>query len=140
MGQTIKKAGIPAFFIAPVSWSVNPSSGALSRAVIRARTMTFHRLEKLINLHDGYRRVFQVGGVPLLLIQEDGQRYLLRNLCPHKAFPLHTGTMSGSRLRCAYHAMEFDLAKGGRCIQHPNQYCVQMFELVYDGSEVGVEL
>lgn len=102
--------------------------------------MAFHRLEKLINLYDGYRRVFQVEGLSLLLIQENGQRYLIRNLCPHKAFPLHTGTLVGTRLRCAFHAMEFDLAKGGRCLQHPSQPGVTMYALAYEGSEIGVEL
>ena len=102
--------------------------------------MAFHALEKLVHLHDGYRQVFRLEGIQLLLIQESGQRYLLRNMCPHKGFPLHTGTMSGTRLRCAYHAMEFDLARDGRCIQHPAQPGVTIYELVYDGNAVGVEL
>lgn len=102
--------------------------------------MAFHKLEKLIHLHDGYRRVFQAGGLSLLLVQEDGRRWLLRNRCPHKDFPLHTGTLAGSRLRCRYHGMEFDLAAGGRCLQFPRQPCVEMYALVYDGNDVGVEL
>ena len=102
--------------------------------------MTYFALEQLVNLHDGYRRVFRVDGISLLLIQENGQRYLCRDMCPHKGFPMHTGTMLGSRLRCAYHAMEFDLARDGRCIQHPLQPGVKMYELVYEGNEVGVEL
>lgn len=102
--------------------------------------MAFHPLEKLINLQDGYRQVFRVEGLQLLLIQESGKRYLLRNMCPHKGFPLHTGTLTGPQLRCAYHAMTFDLSRDGRCIQHPTQPGVQMYELVYDGSSAGVEL
>lgn len=101
--------------------------------------MAFVALEKLVNLHDGYRQVFRVGGVQLLLIQDKGRRYLLRNFCPHKGFPLHTGTVSGTRIRCAYHAMEFDLASG-RCIQHPSQPGVETYGLVYSDKEVGVEL
>lgn len=102
--------------------------------------MAYYPLEKLIHLYDGYRRVFRVGGLSLLLIQQDGQRWLLRDRCPHKDFPLHTGTLRGSTLRCAYHAMEFDLARGGRCLQFPRQYCVEMYPLVYEDKEVGVEL
>lgn len=102
--------------------------------------MAFHRLEKLVNLHDGYRQVFRIEGIQLLLIQENGQRYLLRNMCPHKAFPLHNGTMTGTRLRCAYHAMEFDLAREGRCVQHPLQPGVKMYALVYEGADAGVNL
>ena len=102
--------------------------------------MTFYRLDKLINLHDGYRRVFQAGGRSLLLVQEDGRRWLIRNHCPHKDFPLHNATIQGSRLRCAYHALEFDLSQGGRCLQFPRQPCVEMYPIVYDGTEVCVEL
>ena len=101
--------------------------------------MAFYPLEKLINLYDGYRRVFRVDGMALLLVQEGGQRYLLRDMCPHKGFPLHTGTINGTRIRCAYHAMEFELATG-RCVQHPLQPGVKTYPLAYDGQLVGVEL
>lgn len=101
--------------------------------------MAFCKLDNLINLHDGYRRVFQAGGLSLLLVQQGEQRWLLRNRCPHKDFPLHTGTLEGSRLRCRYHGLEFDLASGGRCLQFPRQ-CVEMYPLVYQGNEVGVDL
>jgi nitrite reductase/ring-hydroxylating ferredoxin subunit len=102
--------------------------------------MAYYRLEKLINLHEGYRQVFRVDGIALLLMVENGRRYLLRNMCPHKGFPLHNGTMSGSRLRCAFHAIEFDLEQEGRCVQHPMQPGVKLYPLVYEGNEVGVEL
>lgn len=102
--------------------------------------MAFHRLEKLIHLHDGYRRVIQVGRLSLLLIQQDGQRWLIRNRCPHKDFPLHDGSLHGSRLRCRHHGLDFDLAAGGQCVQFPRQPCVEMFPLCHDGADVGVEL
>lgn len=102
--------------------------------------MAFYRLEKLINLYDGYRQVFRVNGMPLLLMQEEGRLYLIRNECPHKAFPLHTGTVNRGILRCAYHAMEFDLARGGRCVQHPQSAPLQFYTLHYEGNEVGVVL
>ncbi len=101
--------------------------------------MVFVPLERLVNLHDGYRRTFRIGRLPLLLIQEGGQRYVLQDRCPHKGFPLHTGTLVNGRLRCAYHAMEFDLASG-RCLQHPSQPGVVTYPVVVDGVMVGVEL
>jgi nitrite reductase/ring-hydroxylating ferredoxin subunit len=101
--------------------------------------MAFFRLEKITNLHDGYRRVFHAGRLSLLLIQQDGRRFLLRNRCPHKDFPLHDGTLQGTRLRCRHHGMDFDLAQGGRCVQFPRQ-CAEMFPLAYDGLDVGVDL
>jgi nitrite reductase/ring-hydroxylating ferredoxin subunit len=102
--------------------------------------MTFYRLEKLINLYDGYRQAFRVGGQPLLLLQEGGQCWLIRDLCPHKAFPLRNGTLRGTVLRCNHHGLDFDLSKGGRCIQQPRHFCLTTYPLQYDGDSIGVEL
>ena len=50
--------------------------------------MRFLGLEKLINLHDGYRREFKIDQLQLLLIQEQGRLYLLESRCPHREHPL----------------------------------------------------
>jgi nitrite reductase/ring-hydroxylating ferredoxin subunit len=102
--------------------------------------MAFYRLEKLINLYDGYRQTFRIGSLPLLLIQHEGRRYLIKDLCPHKAFPLHNGSLRGNILRCNHHTLDFDLSKGGRCVQHPRTFCLTSYPLEYDGDSVGVEL
>jgi len=102
--------------------------------------VAFYRLEKLIRLYDGYLQTFRVAGVPLLLIQDQGQRYLLRDQCPHKDFPLHTGSLRHGILRCAYHGMEFNLRRGGQCLQHPTGDCVKMYPLIYEGDSIGVDL
>ena len=46
--------------------------------------MRFQPLEKLINLHDGYRCRFKIDGLQVLLIQQGGTHYLLEAQCPHK--------------------------------------------------------
>lgn len=101
--------------------------------------MAFVPLEKLVNLHDGYRRVFRVGKLALLLIQVGGHRYVLQDMCPHKGFPLHSGSLVNGRIRCAYHGMEFDLGSG-RCLQHPSQPGVVTYPVVYDGVMLGVDV
>ncbi|WP_245586482.1 Rieske 2Fe-2S domain-containing protein [Metapseudomonas resinovorans] len=53
----------------------------------------FVALERLINLQDGYRGVFQFQGRHLLLIVVDQQPILMENRCPHQGAPLHTGTL-----------------------------------------------
>lgn len=100
--------------------------------------MAFYRLEKLINLYDGYRQPFRINELPLLLIQDEGRRYLLRNQCPHKDFPLHNGSLRQGVLRCAWHGMEFSL-RDGRCLQHPSDR-LQFFPLAYEGDSIGVDL
>ena len=50
--------------------------------------MHFYSLEKLINLQDGYRREFRINYHRLLLLQVEGECYLLEALCPHQEHPL----------------------------------------------------
>ena len=74
--------------------------------------MRFYPLEKFINLHDGYRRVFRIDEHQLLLIQEGGERYLVEALCPHRGHPLERGSIEGGTLRCPLHDYRFELDSG----------------------------
>jgi len=39
----------------------------------------FQALANLSDLYDGYCQAFNIGGVPILLIQDEGQRYIIEN-------------------------------------------------------------
>jgi nitrite reductase/ring-hydroxylating ferredoxin subunit len=100
--------------------------------------MAFYRLEQLINLYDGYQRAFSVGGHSLLLIQDQGQRYLLLNQCPHQHAPLDRGAIQNGQIRCPQHGMQFDLSTGstsGACSAK-----LQFLTPAYDGNMLGVYL
>ncbi|MBB2496054.1 Rieske (2Fe-2S) protein [Aquipseudomonas ullengensis] len=98
----------------------------------------FIALERLINLDDGYRRLFQVDGRSLLLLMVDRQPVLLENRCPHQGAPLHNATVVGTVLRCSRHGAEFDLLNG----QSLNASCgnLNLFKLAYDGDRIGIDL
>lgn len=98
----------------------------------------FYPLERLINLHDGYRRPYVVAGHSLLLLQEEGRRYLLRNQCPHQQAPLSSATVNNGRLRCPVHGMEFDLVTG-KTTDGCNQ-SLQFITIVYEGNQIGLDL
>ena len=55
--------------------------------------MRFQPLEKLINLHDGYRPQFKIDSLQLLLIQERGELFLFEANCPHRGHPLAQATI-----------------------------------------------
>jgi|SRR5437868_12268538 len=98
----------------------------------------FVPLERLINLDEGYRRTFQVGGRSLLLLVLDNQPLLIEDSCPHRGAPLSAGTVVGNVLRCARHGMEFQLP-GGRALQ-PSCPGLNMLKLAYEGDRIGIDV
>ncbi|MGD8174533.1 Rieske (2Fe-2S) protein [Marinimicrobium sp. ARAG 43.8] len=102
--------------------------------------MAYQVLETLHQLHDGYRRVFRVAGMELLLIQEEGGTFLLRNRCPHMAAPLHRSTVFGGIIRCPTHGIEFDL-RSGQALNAPGGCApLERIPIAYEGNTLGVDL
>ena len=60
--------------------------------------MRFVALEKLINLHDGYRQEFRVDYHRLLLLQHEGERYVVEAYCPHLEHPLKEAWLENGEL------------------------------------------
>lgn len=103
--------------------------------------MRFYQLEKFINLHDGYRRSFKIDQHQLLLLQENGEQYLIEALCPHRAHPLETATIENHLIRCPLHHYEFDL-RSGRVCTATEAHCraLRRYELIMRDKDVGVML
>ncbi|QFU76007.1 Rieske (2Fe-2S) protein [Halioglobus maricola] len=101
--------------------------------------MRFVPLDKLINLHDGYTCTFKIDHHQLLLLQRDGQRYLVDAVCPHREHPLDAALVSGGVIQCAAHHYRFSLADG-RLLENTEEPCggLRIWELVYEGNEIGV--
>jgi phenylpropionate dioxygenase-like ring-hydroxylating dioxygenase large terminal subunit len=57
---------------------------------------------------------------PLVLGRDAaGKAFALRDICPHRAFPLSFGQFDGATVECAYHGWQFD-AHTGQCRQIPS--------------------
>ncbi|MGD1212649.1 MAG: Rieske 2Fe-2S domain-containing protein [Candidatus Acidiferrales bacterium] len=58
--------------------------------------------------------------VPLVLGRDAaGKPFALRDICPHRAFPLSFGQFDGASVECAYHGWQFD-AHTGQCRHIPS--------------------
>jgi len=103
--------------------------------------MRFYALEKLINLSDSYTRQFKIDNLQLLLIQRQGDLFLIEANCPHRDHPLDVATIDGGVIQCALHQYRFAM-DDGRLLYASEEQCrgLQTFELVYEGNEVGVIL
>ncbi|SMF30866.1 Ferredoxin subunit of nitrite reductase or a ring-hydroxylating dioxygenase [Alteromonadaceae bacterium Bs31] len=104
--------------------------------------MAFFPLEKISQLHDGYQKAFGLEGYQLLLLQVDGQPYIIENRCPHMDVPLtHASQTPEGKIRCRSHGIEFDLQSGRAAGPLANQLeCLKKFPVIYDGTMIGLEL
>jgi phenylpropionate dioxygenase-like ring-hydroxylating dioxygenase large terminal subunit len=74
--------------------------------------------------------------VPLVLGRDiAGKAFALRDVCPHRAFPLSFGQFDGHAVECAYHGWQFD-AHTGQCLAIPSLTADSKLkcERVYAGS------
>lgn len=95
-----------------------------------------------MNLSDGYRKVFKIDALELMLAQVDGQRFLIEARCPHRGLSLEHASLSGSgQLHCPHHHYQFDMSSGA-LVAHSEEPCraLRVYKLVYQGNEVGVML
>lgn len=101
--------------------------------------MRFLPLEKLINLHDNYARRFKIDHLQLLLVQREGERYLIEARCPHRDYPLEAADIRNGVVLCAQHGYQFAV-DDGRLLLATEETCrdLRTFPLVYEGNEVGI--
>jgi phenylpropionate dioxygenase-like ring-hydroxylating dioxygenase large terminal subunit len=58
--------------------------------------------------------------VPLVIGRDGhGKAFALRDVCPHRAFPLSFGAFDGETVECAYHGWRFE-AHSGQCREIPS--------------------
>ena len=103
--------------------------------------MRYYPLEKRMNLHDGYRKVFKIDQHHLMLLQIDGERHLVESFCPHRAFPLNTSDVSGKYLICPKHQYTFEIASG-ELVKSTEEPCrnLRVYDIIEEDREVGVLL
>jgi len=103
--------------------------------------MRFQPLEKLINLHDNYRRHFRFDSLALLLLQHDGELYLIEPRCPHREHPLDHARIESGLIECPLHHYRFALADG-QLLYSTEEPCrdLKTWPVVFEGNEVGLLL
>lgn len=102
--------------------------------------MRFLKLEKLINLYDGYQQCFNIEGTSLLLIHQDNKNHLFLNRCPHKLQTLGNQCLKNNIIRCPWHGLEYNLENGHCLNPENNQLKLTKFQLAYEENFIGIYL
>lgn len=61
---------------------------------------------------DGGRRVFFLPFGPVVVFRCGDTYHALKNACPHKDEPFHTGTLRDATVTCSGHAWRIDITTG----------------------------
>lgn len=100
--------------------------------------MTFYKLDRLVNLIDGYQKCFVIQGYSLLLIHQQGQSHLFNNLCPHQQQTLGENSLRDNLIRCPWHGLEYNLLTGKCVTKQQTQFTLTKYQLAYEGTYIGV--
>ena len=119
------------------------STGTVSR--------TRHVVEKLADFPWGERRILEIDGRSIGVINVGGTFHALRNNCPHHGAPLCEGVVKGTMddppaheysyirhneyIVCPWHGYEFTLATG-RLLVEPDTLRVRTYEVAVEGDDV----
>jgi 3-phenylpropionate/trans-cinnamate dioxygenase ferredoxin component len=101
--------------------------------VVAVTTLTF----VLIHLAPG-DPIYLLAGVPVLLVNVEGNVHALRNECGDSPLPLHFGAREGWTVRCSWHGCRYDVRTGHRVDGQAGR--VQVFPVAIDGGRVRVAM
>lgn len=63
-------------------------------------------------IQPGEKRIYEVDGIPIVVVNLDGEFYALEDVCTHDGGPLGEGEMRNGRLICPRHGAQFDIRTG----------------------------
>ncbi|NRB39301.1 MAG: Rieske 2Fe-2S domain-containing protein [Pseudomonadales bacterium] len=94
-----------------------------------------------MNLHEGYRRTLVIDRQQLLLIEQQGRRYVIQGSCPHLHWPLEHAIIQDDVIRCQKHNFAFNV-NTGVIVSDIQQSCpsLRVYPIIYQGNTLGVYL
>ncbi|MFL0796598.1 MAG: Rieske 2Fe-2S domain-containing protein [Cellvibrionaceae bacterium] len=109
--------------------------------LMRGDDMAFTPLAQVDELEDGFRKVVTIAGKELMLIQDQGQRFLIDNICPHMDRPLTRGIIKDCTIQCPAHGLTYQLSDGEACNALESAGMagtLTRYAVLEDGGAVGV--
>jgi 3-phenylpropionate/trans-cinnamate dioxygenase ferredoxin subunit len=98
----------------------------------------FVKVARVEDIAPGEKRIFEVDGTLVVVINLDGQFYAIEDVCTHDGGPLGEGRLEGAQIICPRHGARFDV-RTGDALTLPAFEPVPAFEVKVEGGDVWVE-
>ncbi len=100
--------------------------------------MPFQKATMMDDLWSGEMKGLSIAGVPVLLLNIDGEIRAYADLCPHQRSPLSAGSLQENVLTCATHQWQFDATTGQGI--NPKNACLSPIAVRIVESEILVDV
>lgn len=101
------------------SMRVSLTLAAPYRYSSREIAMKSYRVAEISEFDEGRRKLVEINGRSIALIQLNGTIHAIDNVCQHKGGSLIEGEICGSIIECPWHGWGYDLVSG-ECTYDPN--------------------
>jgi 3-phenylpropionate/trans-cinnamate dioxygenase ferredoxin component len=100
----------------------------------------FVKVARVDELTPGQKRVIEVDGISMLLVNLDGEFYAIDDVCTHDGGPLGDGKLDAAtgQIICPRHGAHFDV-RTGAALTLPAFEPVNSYEVKIEGEDVWVE-
>jgi 3-phenylpropionate/trans-cinnamate dioxygenase ferredoxin subunit len=99
----------------------------------------FIRVGRTDEVRPGEKKVAEVDGVLIVIVNLDGQYYALEDVCTHDGGPLGEGRLVDGQLICPRHGAHFDV-RTGAALTLPAFDPVPTYAVHEQGGELFVEV
>jgi 3-phenylpropionate/trans-cinnamate dioxygenase ferredoxin subunit len=72
----------------------------------------FVKVARVEDIQPGKKEIFDVDGIPVVIVNLEGEFYALEDVCTHDGGPLGEGAMEDGQLICPRHGARFDIRTG----------------------------
>ncbi len=93
---------------------------------------------KLSDVPNWGKKVVDVDGTQVLLVNVKNEIFACENECPHQGSPLQAGIVKDGNLSCPRHGYRFNL-KNGSCLDNP-AFTLKLFPVQLQGDEILVDI
>jgi 3-phenylpropionate/trans-cinnamate dioxygenase ferredoxin subunit len=103
------------------------------------KKLEFIPVGSIEELNEGQRLFIEIDGLPIVIININGQYYAIADVCSHDDGPVGEGTLEGFEIICPRHGARFDI-RNGRVLALPAFVDIPSYPVrVIDGQiEIGL--